>query len=42
MRSAAGFHSAIRVSSPNSTIASGDESISACSRFSCSLPPEMS
>ena len=42
MRSAAGFHSRMRVSRPNSTSASGEESISACSRSSSCLPSEMS
>ena len=42
MRSAAGFHSRMRVSGPNSASASGEESISACSRSSCCLVAEMS
>ena len=42
MRSAAGFHSRMRVSRPNSTSASGEESISACSRSSCALRSVMS
>ena len=41
IRSAAGFHRRMAVSSPNSTNASGDESMSAWSRSSCSLPSEM-
>ena len=42
MRSAAGFHSRTRVSRSNSTRASGDESINACSRASCRFATEMS
>ena len=42
MRSAAGFHRRMRVSGPNSTSASGEESISAWSRSSCCLLSEMS
>ena len=42
MRSAAGFQSRIRVSSPNSTSASGDESISAWSWASGASASEMS